>query len=105
MSLSDAVERLIAEFAPQPHIDELAACAVARVEHFGTREYGTEDGERWENATLAEEVRNFLEEMEDGLAYAASAYDKSGDRGWLLIVPLIAMAHSIARYTHTEEGK
>ena len=100
MGLDDAIDRLIAEFAPQPHIDELAASASARVSHFGAREYTSDDGERWEVASVAEEARNFMEEMEDGLAYAASAYDKSNDRGWLLVVPLIAMAHSIARYTH-----
>lgn len=82
----------------RPEIEDLAERVVLRIETAGRAEYVLDDGaERHEQASAAEEARNFCEEIEDALAYAANAHHIGGDARWRAVAPMLAMLWTVAR--------
>jgi hypothetical protein len=78
-------------------LEPITRRVLARIDTQGRASYVLPDGaERHSQATLAEEARNFCEEIEDALAYAASAHHISGDPRWTAVPPVLAMLWQLA---------
>jgi len=104
-SLTEKVLALLAELpSERPELEALAERVVLRIETAGRAEYVLADGaERHEQATAAEEARNFCEEIEDALAYAANSYFIGGDPRWKAVPPALATLWQMARHVADRE--
>ena len=72
----------------------------------GAKDYTLAGGtERHELATPTEEARNFREEIEDALAYAANAWWTSRDPRWLALAPILAEVWALARRIEKPEQR
>lgn len=88
----------------RPEIEDLAERVVLRIETAGRAEYVLADGaERHEQASAAEEARNFCEEIEDALAYAANSYFIGGDPRWKAVPPALAVLWQMSQHIATGE--
>ena len=98
-TLTEKVLALLAVVPEErPEIEQLAERVILRIETAGREAYVLADGaERHEQATSAEEARNFCEEIEDALAYAANAYFIGGDPRWRAMPPVLATLWRVAR--------
>lgn len=106
-TLTEKVLALLAELpSERPELEALAERVVLRIETQGAAEYVLADGaERHEQATAAEEARNFCEEIEDALAYAANSYFIGGDPRWKAVPPALATLWQMARHVATGEHR
>lgn len=98
-TLSDKVLALVACVPDRDDIDlsPITGRVLARINTQGRASYVLADGaERHSQATLAEEARNFCEEIEDALAYAANAHHISGDPRWTAVPVMLAMLWELA---------
>jgi len=99
-TLSEKVLAFVASLPEQPELGPFSSVVVHRIETAGARAYVLADGsERHHQASAAEEARNFCEEIEDALAYAANAHHLGGDPRWRAVPPLLAILWEIARAT------
>jgi hypothetical protein len=100
-TLTEKVLALLAqvpEDQERPEMEALVERVVLRIETQGRESYVLADGaERHEQATAAEEARNFCEEIEDALAYAANAYFIGGDPRWKIVPETLAVLWQMAR--------
>jgi hypothetical protein len=105
-SLTEKVLELLAVVPDdRPEIEALSERVILRIETAGRAEYVLADGaERHEQATAAEEARNFCEEIEDALAYAANAYYIGGDPRWRAVPPALAVLWQLARHVQSGEN-
>lgn len=89
----------------RPELEDLAERVILRIETQGRESYVLADGaERHQQATASEEARNFCEEIEDALAYAANAYFIGGDPRWRAVPPVLATLWRLARDVTTGEN-
>lgn len=89
----------------RPGLEELAERVILRIETQGRESYVLADGaERHQQATASEEARNFCEEIEDALAYAANAYFIGGDPRWRAVPPVLATLWGLARDVTTGDN-
>jgi hypothetical protein len=99
-TLSEKVLAFVECLPKQPEVGPFAARVVRRIETDGAVAYVMPDGtERHVQASAIEEARNFCEEIEDALAYAANAHYMGGDARWRAVAPLLAILWEIARAT------
>jgi hypothetical protein len=97
-TLSEKVLALVDSLPPDMELRRFSVRVVRRIETVGSASYALPDGrERHAEATLADEARNFCEEIEDALAYAANAHHISGDPLWRAVPPVLAMLWQLAR--------
>lgn len=107
ITLVEKVQALVACVPDRPDVDlaPMTRCAVVRINTQGRASYVLEDGaERHSQATLSEEARNFCEEIEDALAYAANAHHLSGDPRWTAVPVMLAMLWQLASDVVTDDG-
>lgn len=99
LTLTEKVIALLAVVPEdRPEIEALAERVILRIETQGRESYVLADGaERHQQATAAEEARNFCEEIEDALAYAANAYFIGGDPRWRAVPPVLATLWRLSR--------
>lgn len=89
----------------RPGLEELAERVILRIETQGRESYVLADGaERHQQATASEEARNFCEEIEDALAYAANAYFIGGDPRWRAVPPVLATLWRLGRDVTTGDN-
>lgn len=105
-TLTEKVMQLLAVVPEdRPGMEDLAERVILRIETQGREAYVLEDGaERHQQATSAEEARNFCEEIEDALAYAANAYFIGGDPRWRAVPPVLATLWLLARDVATGDN-
>ena len=97
-TLSEKVLALVDVLPADMELRRFSVRVVRRIETVGSASYALPTGrERHAEATLADEVRNFCEEIEDALAYAANAHYISGDAMWTAVPPVLAMLWQLAR--------
>lgn len=97
-TLSEKVLAFVECLPQAPEVGPFSARVVRRIETAGAVEYVLADGsERHLTASVLEEARNFCEEIEDALAYAANAHYLGGDSRWRAVAPMLAMLWTLAR--------
>jgi hypothetical protein len=97
VTLSEKVTALVDGLPPDMDLRRLTVRVLRRIETVGSQSYALPNGrERHTEATLADEARNFCEEIEDALAYAANAHYISGDPRWTAVPPVLAMLWQLA---------
>lgn len=97
-TLSEKVLAFVECLPKQPEVGPFSERVVRRIETDGAVAYVLPDGsERHLNASVVEEARNFCEEIEDALAYAANAHYIGGDPRWRAVAPLLAVLWTLAR--------
>ncbi len=97
-TLSEKVLAFVECLPQSPEVGPFSARVVRRIETAGAVEYVLADGtERHLTASMVEEARNFCEEIEDALAYAANAHHIGGDARWRAVAPMLAMLWTVAR--------